>query len=229
MDPPPFVTAMALTAQQNGLASLNQLPQAPEQGSGAQAIPASQSGSKRPRTDGIDDPSLQANVPAPADNVPQVDNTAARQLHWFNIKPYQEHASFSAEKVVKLTGQDILATIILRMTEIQTELDSGFPSKFEQSTLNTDTIKIDGEEKTFFHIQASFTSKAHVDLLVNSGPITVHPPLGEDDDGIIYNIAKAQPLSSARCAHTPPSQFMAGHIACLCAFNLKDSCWLLPA
>ena len=106
--------------------------------------------------------------------------------------------------MVKLTGQDILATIILRMTEIQTELDSEFPLKFEQSTLNTDTIKIDGEEKTFFHIKASFTSKAHVDLLVNSGPITVHPPLGEDDDGIIYNIAKAQPSKRKVRAHTSP-------------------------
>ena len=64
------------------------------------------------------------------------------------------------------------------MTEIQTELDSEFPVEFEQSTLNTDTIKVvGGEEKTFFHIQSSFSSKAHVDLLVKSGPITVHPLL----------------------------------------------------
>ena len=89
---------MALTAQQHGLAAPKQLPQAAATGSGAQDIPAAQSGSKRPRTDGIDDPSLQANVPAPADNVPQVDNTAARQLHWFNIKPHQEHATFSAQR-----------------------------------------------------------------------------------------------------------------------------------
>ena len=92
------------------------------------------------------------------------------------------------------------------MTEIQTELDNEFPMRFEQSSLNTDTIIVGGEEKTFFHVQASFLSKAHVNMLVKSGPITVHPPLGEDDDGVIYNIVNAQPLKrKVRRSPPPPS------------------------
>ena len=88
--------------------------------------------------------------------------------------------------------------------------------KFEQSNLNTDTIKIGGEEKTFYHIQASFLSKEHANKLVKSGPITVYPPLGEDDEGIIYNIANAQPTKRKVRRHSPHSpQLMVGQTVCL--------------
>ena len=143
MEPPPIAAALAQTAQQLALRAPNQLPPSAAEGLGAQGDPAAQTGSKRARTGEIPDSNHRANVPAPAANEPQADNTAARQLHWFNIKPDLEHATFSAEKLINITGQDILATIILRMTEIQTELDPEFPMKFEQSNLNTDTIKID--------------------------------------------------------------------------------------
>ena len=215
MEPSPLVGAMALAAQQRGSGAAHLLPLPAPEGAGAQEGPAEEAGSKRPRTDNDNEPNLRANEPAPAANAPQGEDTAARQLCWFNIRPDKEHASFSAEKLVTLTGQDILATMILRMTELQTELDSEFPMRFEQSSLNTDTIKIGGEEKTYFHVQASFLSKAHVNMLVKSGPSTVHPPLGEDDDGVIYNIVNAQPLKR-KVRRFPPFPAQDRTFVCLC-------------
>ena len=49
-------------------------------GSGAQDNPAVQTGSKRARTDVVEDPNPRAYAPAPAAYEPQVENYAARQL-----------------------------------------------------------------------------------------------------------------------------------------------------